>query len=101
MLINMARATSDGTSPSQMTTDPACDDGDRRRCADALAPEIAALAARYADASRVEEREFLAAGMRGLQRALQHYVPEPATPFGPYAMWWIRQAMETLRAGGG
>jgi DNA-directed RNA polymerase sigma subunit (sigma70/sigma32) len=83
-----------------MTTGPAGDDADRRRLADALTPDIAALAARYAETSGLEEREFLAAGMRGLDRALQHYVPEPRTPFGPYAMWWIRQAMETLRAGG-
>jgi DNA-directed RNA polymerase sigma subunit (sigma70/sigma32) len=83
-----------------MTAGPAGDDADRRRLADALMPDIAALAARYAETSGLEERELLAAGMRGLERALQHYVPEPRTPFGPYAMWWIRQAMETLRAGG-
>ena len=98
--ISTARGDADGSSRLLLTTGPAGDDDDRRRLGDALMPEIAALAARYAEASGVEEREFLAAGMRGLERALQHYVPEPRTPFGPYAMWWIRQAMETLRAGG-
>jgi hypothetical protein len=55
-----------------MTAGPAGDDADRRRLADALMPDIAALAGRYAETSGLEEREFLAAGMRGLERALQH-----------------------------
>jgi DNA-directed RNA polymerase specialized sigma subunit len=88
----------DFSSRSQMTTGLPGDEASRRRLAEQLVPEIDALAVRYAETSPIGEQEFREAGARGLERALKHYVPEATTPFGPYAMWWIYQAMETLRS---
>jgi len=60
-------------------------------------PLVVSLARSY----RTEGLEFsdlVQEGCLGLLRALARYEPERGTPFGAYATWWIRQALQEARS---
>ncbi|HXG75007.1 MAG TPA: sigma-70 family RNA polymerase sigma factor [Gaiellaceae bacterium] len=60
-------------------------------------PLVVSLARSY----RVEGLEFadlVQEGVLGLLRALARYDPERGTPFGPFATWWVRQALQEARS---
>jgi RNA polymerase sigma factor (sigma-70 family) len=50
---------------------------------------------------RTESLEFsdlVQEGCVGLLRALARYEPDRGTPFGTFASWWVRQALQELRS---
>ena len=61
-------------------------------------PLIEAVAATYRATPRIERRELLQEGVVGLLRAHERYDPARGVPFGAYAVWWIRHAMQQLVA---
>ena len=61
-------------------------------------PLIESIAATYRFTPRVERRELLQEGVVGVLRARERYDPSRGVPFGAYATWWIRQAMQQLVA---
>jgi RNA polymerase sigma factor (sigma-70 family) len=69
----------------------------RAELIEAFLPLVAATARRYRNA-RVEYVELLQEGVVGLLRALRRYDPGRGVPFGAYATWWVRQAMQHLVA---
>jgi RNA polymerase sigma factor (sigma-70 family) len=61
-------------------------------------PLVASVARVYRASPRVERIELLQEGVVGLLRALERYDPERGVPFGAYAAFWVRQAMQQLVA---
>jgi RNA polymerase primary sigma factor len=61
---------------------------------DAFAPLLARIASLYGHVPGVERAELMQAGTVGVLRALERYDPERGVPFGGYASWWARQAMQ-------
>jgi RNA polymerase primary sigma factor len=70
----------------------------RARLVEAFMPLIASVARVYRDSPRVERVELLQEGVVGLLRALERYDPHRGVPFGGYAAFWVRQAMQQLVA---
>jgi RNA polymerase sigma factor (sigma-70 family) len=73
------------------------DDDAREQLLERFLPLIVSLARTY----RVEGVEFadlIQEGCVGLLRALARYDPERGTPFGAFATWWIRHALQELRS---
>lgn len=70
----------------------------KARLIEAFLPLIASLARIYRNTETVERIELMQEGVVGLLRALQCYDPSRGTPFGAYAGWWVRQAMQRLVA---
>ncbi len=73
--------------------------GDRAACEELVEeflPLIAGVARRYRTAFGVQRAELLQEGVVGLLRAIKRFDPTVATPFWPYASWWVRQAMQEL-----
>ena len=68
----------------------------RARLVEAFMPLIASVARVYRDSPRIERMELLQEGVVGLLRALERYDPSRGIPFWPYAVWWVRQAMQQL-----
>lgn len=61
-------------------------------------PLIEAVASTYRSTPQVERRELLQEGVVGLLRARERYDAARGVPFGAYAVWWVRQAMQQLVA---
>jgi RNA polymerase sigma factor (sigma-70 family) len=61
-------------------------------------PRIGATARAYRQGGVLEREELLQEGVLGLLRALERYDPDRGVPFWPYAVWWVRQAMQQLVA---
>ena len=79
----------------------AAKNGDRAakaRLIEAFLPLIASIARIYRNTRAVERIELIQEGVVGLLRALECYDPIRGTPFGAYASWWVRQAMQRLVA---
>jgi RNA polymerase sigma factor (sigma-70 family) len=55
------------------------------------------LAARKYEVSGLESADLIQEGYVGLLRALTRYDPNRGVPFGAYARWWIRQALQEAR----
>ena len=68
----------------------------RGQLVEAFLPLIARVARNYRSTASVERLELLQEGVVGLLRALERYDPERGVPFGAYASWWVRQAMQQL-----
>ena len=65
---------------------------------EAFLPLIASVARIYRSSQAVDRIELMQEGVVGLLRALECYDPTRGTPFGSYASWWVRQAMQRLVA---
>jgi RNA polymerase primary sigma factor len=61
-------------------------------------PMIAGIARVYRNTPQVERIELLQEGVVGLLRAIERYDPDRGVPFGGYASFWVRQAMQQLVA---
>ena len=70
----------------------------KERLIEAFLPLIASMARIYRSTEAVERIELMQEGVVGLLRALECYDPTRGTPFGAYASWWVRQAMQRLVA---
>ncbi|MDQ4048669.1 MAG: RNA polymerase sigma factor RpoD/SigA [Actinomycetota bacterium] len=70
----------------------------RARLIEAFLPLTASIARIYRNSPAVDRIELMQEGVVGLLRALESYDPERGTPFGAYASWWVRQAMQQLVA---
>ena len=70
----------------------------KERLIEAFLPLIASIARIYRDSRAVDRIELMQEGVVGLLRALECYDPTRGTPFGAYASWWVRQAMQRLVA---
>jgi RNA polymerase primary sigma factor len=65
------------------------------QCARAL---IAGVARVYRGSRTITRLELMQEGVVGLLRALERYDPGLEVPFGGYAGWWVRQAVQQLIA---
>jgi RNA polymerase sigma factor (sigma-70 family) len=72
------------------------DDAARAQLIEAFLPLIASAARKYRHSGRVERVELLQEGVVGLLRALERYDVSLGVPFGGYAVWWVRHAMQQL-----
>ncbi|HEY0279018.1 MAG TPA: sigma-70 family RNA polymerase sigma factor [Solirubrobacterales bacterium] len=70
----------------------------RARLVEAFMPLIGSVARLYRDSPQIRRVELLQEGVVGLLRALERYDPTYGGPFWPYAVWWVRQAMQQLVA---
>ena len=70
----------------------------KARLIEAFLPLIASVARIYRSSQAVDRIELMQEGVVGLLRALECYDPTRGTPFGSYASWWVRQAMQRLVA---
>ena len=70
----------------------------KARLIEAFLPLIASVARIYRNSEAVDRIELVQEGVVGLLRALECYDPARGTPFGAYASWWVRQAMQQLVA---
>ncbi|HEV2724483.1 MAG TPA: RNA polymerase sigma factor RpoD/SigA [Thermoleophilaceae bacterium] len=70
----------------------------KARLIEAFLPLIASRARIYRNTQALERIELIQEGVVGLLRALECYDPTRGTPFGAYASWWVRQAMQRLVA---
>lgn len=64
---------------------------------EASMPMISQLARTYRS-GRVHRQELLQEGAVGVLRALERFDPTRGVPFGGYAAWWVRHAMQQLVA---
>lgn len=62
-----------------------------------LLPLVQSTARRFRTEG-LDQADLLQEGIVGLLRALQRYDPERGVPFGAYAVWWIRQALQDARS---
>ena len=74
------------------------DSAAKARLIEAFMPLIASIARIYRNTRAVDRIELMQEGVVGLLRALECYDPTRGTPFGAYASWWVRQAMQRLVA---
>src|ERR1700758_4261245 len=75
--------------------------GDRRareELVEAFLPLIAGVARVYRGSASITRVELMQEGVVGLLRAPERYDPTLGGPFGGYATWWVRQAMQQLIA---
>jgi RNA polymerase sigma factor (sigma-70 family) len=75
-----------------------CAGPERDRLVEAYLPLISSIARIYRHSECVERIELMQEGIVGLLRALDRFDPSLETPFGAYASWWVRQAMQHLIA---
>jgi DNA-directed RNA polymerase specialized sigma subunit len=72
------------------------DEAARAELLEAFGPLVDSIAGRYDKEDRVGRGELVKAAGLGLVRALERYDPEYGTPFGSYASWWVRHAVQNL-----
>ena len=70
----------------------------KARLIEAFLPLVGSMARIYRNREALERIELVQEGVVGLLRALECYDPARGTPFGAYASWWVRQAMQRLVA---
>jgi RNA polymerase sigma factor (sigma-70 family) len=59
-------------------------------------PLIVNVARRYQRSASIDTNELMQEGCVGLLQALRHYNPDLGVPFGAYARWWVRRAIQQL-----
>ena len=101
-LVVQAEATSPGTE-----ADPELDGLVRRaQAGDSLAreqlinrllPLVAATARRYRTEG-LDQTDLVQEGLVGLLRALERFDPQRGVPFQAFAVWWIREALQSARS---
>jgi RNA polymerase primary sigma factor len=69
----------------------------RERLIGRLLPLVSSVARRFRTEG-LEQTDLMQEGIVGLLRALERYDPERGVPFGAYATWWIRQALQDARS---
>ena len=69
----------------------------RERLIARLLPLVAAAARRYRTEG-LDHTDLLQEGLVGLLRALERFDPERGVPFQAFALWWIREGLQSARS---
>jgi RNA polymerase sigma factor (sigma-70 family) len=62
-----------------------------------LLPLVAAAARRYRTEG-LDQTDLIQEGIVGVLRALERFDPERGVPFQAFALWWIRQSLQSARS---
>ena len=73
------------------------DQAAREQLIDRLLPLVSALARRFRTEG-LDQTDLIQEGIVGLLRALGRYDPARGVPFGAFAAWWIRHALQDARS---
>jgi len=73
------------------------DTATREQLIDRLLPLVSSLARRFRTEG-LDQTDLIQEGVVGLLRGLERYEHGRGVPFGAYASWWIRQALQDARS---